>query len=140
MLRFWIERIIYGLLLFCVGSVGSLTYFDAFLPHHSHPYHLTILDGPDHVHNPLPPPAEIAKRYLRQKLDSRFAPQPTLLAAHGSTPGLAFFTQSTLSQGYVLTDGRIALCVCSSLTGRLQTVTPARPSALLPPPDKPPTV
>ena len=139
MLPFWIERMIYGLLLFCVGGVSSLTYFDAFLSHHAHPYHLTILEGPDHVHNPLPLPAETAQGYLRQRLDSQVAPQPILLAAQGSTSGQAFFAQSTLSQGYVLTDGRIELCICPPLTGRLQTVAPARPSALLLPPDKPPT-
>ena len=93
MLRFWIERVIYGLLLFCVGGVGSLTYFDAFLPHHGHPYHLTILEAPGHVHYPLPRPAESAREYLRQRLDRQGAPRPILLAAHSSTPGLAFFAQ-----------------------------------------------
>ena len=139
MLRFWVERIIYGLLLFCVGGVSSLTYFDAFLPRHAHPYHLTILDGPDHAHNPLPLPAEIAQESLRQRLASQLPLRPILVAAHNSTPGLAFFTQSTLSQGYVLTDDRIEFCACSSLIGQLPGSDPAESSALLPPPDKPPT-
>jgi hypothetical protein len=119
MLRFWIERVIYGLLLVCVGGVGSLTYFDAFLPHHAHPYHLTILEGLDHAHNPLPLPAETAQEYLRQRLETQFAPYPILLAGRGSTPGLAFFIQSTLSQGYVLTNDRIEFCAFLALTGRL---------------------
>ena len=140
MLPFWIEKIIYGLLVFCVGGVGSLTYFDAFLPHHAHPYHLTIMERPNHVHNPLPLPAEAAGHLLRQRLESQLSPYPILLAAQGSTPGLAFFTQSILSQGYVLTDGRIEFCACSSLTGQLTISDPAENSALLPPPDKPPTV
>jgi hypothetical protein len=136
MLRFWIEKIIYGLLVLCVGGVGSLTYFDAFVPQHTHPYHLTILEEPNHSHNPLPLPVETA----RQRLKSQLAAHPTLLAAHDAIPGLAFFTQSTLGQGYVLTEGRIEFCVCPSLIGRLPAVDPAERSALLLPPDKPPTV
>lgn len=140
MLRFLIDRIIYGLLLLCVGGVGSLAYFDAFLPDHAHPYHLTILEGPDHAHNPLPLPAEIAQESLRQRLASQLTPRAILVAAYGSTPGLAFFTQSTLSHGYVLTDGRIEFCACFSLTGRLPANDPTESSTLLPPPDKPPTL
>ena len=41
---------------------------------------------------------------------------------------------------YVLTEGRIEFCVCPSLLGRLPAVDPAERSALLLPPDKPPTV
>ena len=91
MLRFWIEKIIYGLLVLSVGGVGSLTYFDAFVPQHAHPYHLTILEGPHHAHNPLPLPAETAGHLLRQRLESQLTAHPTLLAAHDAIPGLAFF-------------------------------------------------
>ena len=73
MLRFWIEKIIYGLLVLSVGGVGSLTYFDAFLPQHAHPYHLTILEAPSHSHNPLPLPTETAANLLKQRLTS-FSP------------------------------------------------------------------
>jgi hypothetical protein len=56
--RDWFQKFIYAFLVFCIGGINSLVYFDDFLPGHEHglhPYHLSIWTEPVHHHNPLPP-------------------------------------------------------------------------------------
>ena len=139
MLRFWIEKIVYGLLVLCVGGVGSLTYFDAFLPDHAHPYHLTILEGPNHTHNPLPIPAETSTQLLQQRLVGQLTTHPILTASQNAVPGPTHFSGSAFSNGFLITESPVFLCNCPSLSNRVWIGDLAKNSALLIPPDKPPT-
>ena len=135
MLPNWIERIVFYLLIICVGGVGSITYFDAFLPGHGpHPYHLSILEN-RHPHNPLPPPPRAATG----SLTGQFTGQPVLGMGQGLMPGLTQFFQSGLNNGYLLAEGQITIDNTPALADRVLTdILPGR-SALLLPPDKPPT-
>src|SRR5262245_34325468 len=61
----WVQKLIHGWLIFCIGGVGSMTYFDGFMPgnaHDQHPYHWTIFEESSHVENPLPPLPETLDR------------------------------------------------------------------------------
>jgi hypothetical protein len=144
-LKIWLQKFIYGLLIFCVGGLGSLTYFDGFLPGHEqgrHPYHLSIFEEPAHNHDhhlPSPPEPKVLAQQMNLRLAGRFRGQADfILAQQHLTSGLLQFFQSGLSDGYLLTVacgdifnnitlfGSIGLAI---LTGR---------SALLPLPDPPP--
>jgi hypothetical protein len=132
MLRHWLYRIIYYLLIVLVGGVGPLTYFDAFLPGHTHPYHLSFLEPPAHHHNPLPPAAAHGLR--------PHSPQAGIVALtpfHGRTPGLAQIFDSGLADGYVL-PGQIKAVSHVALIAALWNFTPTNLSAVLPPLKKPP--
>lgn len=140
MLRFWIEKIVYGLLVLGVGGVGSLTYFDAFLPDHdAHPYHISLWEQPAHAHNPLPPPPEIVAERLRQQLSIRFSGQPTLTGGQSGLAGLPDYAQA--GQRYSCLGGAELLFSPRqpALAARLPAYSAAGRPALLLPPDKPPT-
>lgn len=139
----WMQKLIYGWLIFCIGGVGPLTYFDGFTPGHAHdehPYHWTIFEGPPHVHNPLPPLSETLAEQDHFWLISHLTFQTELLiSAQSLTSGFSRFFTSGLSDGYILTashlkvvnlPARFSLITLVALTGR---------SAWLAPPDKPPT-
>ena len=128
MLRHWLYRIIYYVLVVLVGGVGPLTYFDAFLPEHIHPYHLSFLELPAHHHNPLPPAA------VNGLQPHQF---PALAPSDGRAPGLAQFFNTGLADGYVL-PGKTTAAPRAALVAGLWNFSPTNLSAVLPPPKKPP--
>jgi hypothetical protein len=146
-LLIWVQKFIYGWLIFCLGGIGSLTYFDGFLPGHTdgqHPYHLSILEeghhSHDHGHDSLLPPSE--SETLTQQmmwLVSRFRIDlDFIIAQQHLAPGLAQFFASGLNDGYLLTIARPHLFNDTSLFGSVVRPILRGCSALPPPPEKPP--
>ena len=133
----WLEKFIYGLLVICVTSFGTLTYSDAFASDHEHIYHLSLLT-PSHVHNPLPPPAAGQIYDIGQWLAHRLNPDLDLFSRGQSPSGLTYFLQSGLSQGYLLTVVQPAPGQYAPLVGRVLPAVSQGDSVWLPPPDKPP--
>jgi hypothetical protein len=138
------QKFIYGWLIFCIGGVGPLTYFDGLLPgheHKQHPFHFSVFESVDHHHhNPLPPlpTPEILAQQARLWLIRRFMPETDVLVAHQLTSGLAYFFSSGLSDGYLLTAGQASLFYDNFHFGSATPYVLAGRSALLPPFEKPP--
>lgn len=134
----WIQKLLYSWLVFCVGGVGSLTYFDGFLPGHDHgehPYHMSIFEESAHSHHSHSSQYETLAYYIRFRLNPR-----TILigVAQNLIPGFSRIFVSGLSDGYILTTVRLRICgplpfglvACATFTGQ---------SAWIAPPDKPPS-
>lgn len=145
-LAIWIKNLIFGWLIFCVGGVGSLTYFDGFLPGHEHgdhPFHMSVLEETDHHHSPLPSPAdpEDLAQEMRLWLVSRFLPDAQFFMAspHIAVGLLQFFT-SGLSDGYILTAARFNISTPPALNGSVSALVFTGRSARLAPPEKPPSI
>lgn len=135
------QKFIYIWLIFCVGGVGSLTYFDGFMPGHEHgdhPYHWTVFEEAGHFHPPLPEPAaEPAHVMLLSQLDPHLA---RITPIHSVAPGFSRFFTSGLSKGYILTpadpkDFNLPACL-----GLVRLTALKGQSALLAPPEKPPSI
>jgi hypothetical protein len=142
----WVRKLIYSWLIFCVGGVGSLTYFDGFLPGHEHgehPFHLSVFEEANHHHDHLPAqsePENVAQQ-LRLWLVNRFMPSADfLLVSQHLAPGLAQFFSSGLSDGYILTETSPKIFNLHSLVGSLVPRLFIGRSARLAPPEKPPSV
>jgi hypothetical protein len=141
----WAKNLIYSGLIFCIGGVGSLSYFDGFLPGHDHgqhPYHLSIFEEPNHYHD-LPPhesESEQLAQQLRIWMISRFMPDGSfLIASPHFAPGLAQFFTSGLSDGYILTVACPKIFDLPSLVGLVTPDMLIGQSAWLVPPEKPPS-
>lgn len=146
-LTIWAQKFIYGWLIFCIGGIGSLTYFDGFLPGHEHaqhPYHLSILEGVHHHSHdslPLPLQSEVLAQRISLWLVSRFRIDIDFIVAQQHlAPGLAQFFASGLNHGYLLTVGRAHIFNNTSFFGSVMVHILTGRSALLPPPEKPPKV
>ena len=137
----WTQKFVYSWLVFCVGGVGSLTYFDGFLPGHEHahhPYHWSLFEQPGHTHNPLPPRPEVLAEQMRFWLVSRLNPQTDFVATQNLGPGFARFFASGLSDGYILTTLPPHIFDQPALSGSVSSAGLAGRSAALAPPEKPP--
>jgi hypothetical protein len=139
----WIQKLSYGWLVFCVGGVGSLTYFDAFAPGHEHgqhPFHLSIFEEVGHHHEaPLPQPEALTEQ-MRFWLTSRFNPQTDFLgAAQNLASGFTRFFGSGLSDGYILTAAHCKIFDLLLLFGSVVLAGLTGQSTWLAPPEKPPT-
>jgi hypothetical protein len=141
-LLIWTQKFFYGWLIFCIGGIGSLTYFDGFLPGHDqgqHPYHLSLLEAPNHHHDSpsdSPEPEDRAQPpslWLISRWGADFIMAQQHLAA-----GLAQFFASGLNDGYLLTRAHFQIFNDTSPLGSLLLVILTGRSALLPPPEKPP--
>lgn len=136
-----LQKSIYGWLIFCVGGVGSLTYYDGFLPGHEHgehPYHLSILEE-THVHRPPSWPEVVAEQmhlWPARRLNSQAA--SIFLAAHPLAPGFSRFFSSGLSDGYLLTSVNLNILGLPLLFGSIPPTVFLGQSAWLVPPDIPP--
>lgn len=135
----WIEKLLYGWLIFCVGGVGSLTYFDGFLPGHEHgehPYHVSIFEESTHSHHPRSPQYNTLTYYIRFRLNPR-----TLLIgeAQNQIPGFSRIFASGLSDGYILITIRPKIFV-PPIFGPVTYAAVTRQSAWIAPPEKPPSV
>ena len=137
-----LKNIICAILVFFVGGVSSLTYFDAFLPGHEsgrHPYHLTIFEEAAHHHNPLSPAVEKAAQSIEQWQLLRLKGSANfLMAHHHQQPGFVQFFQSGLSRGYLLLAAPVDVPSLAEPSGRIRELWLAGRSAWLPPPEKPP--
>ncbi len=138
-IRVWIQKLSYGCLIFCVGGVGSLAYFDGFLPgheHDQHPYHLSIFEQPAHLGHHAPSQPEVLAEYLgfRQNLQANF-----IGAAHNLAPGFAHFFASGLSDGYLLTGAHLNSLHLPVSFASLPPEALKGTSACLAPPEKPPS-
>lgn len=136
MLPAWIKKSIYGLLIFFVGGMGSLVYFDAFVPEHTHPYHLSILEDGSHSHSPLPLPAPKAP----QPFVGRWLTSPALLASHSAAAGLIADFLNVSGDGCLMAGGRASIRYPLTQYGRVPALLLTDNSAVLQPPDKPPTL
>jgi hypothetical protein len=133
-----LQKFIQILLVFFVGGVASLTYFDAFLPGHDHqlhPYHVSLFEQPDHHHNPLPDRTELIANWLAVNLSGQTHSIGQPFAFSSAT---AQFFQSGLSRGYLLMMVDDNLRVNRPFLGRVQEEWLQDNSAWLPPPLKPP--
>jgi hypothetical protein len=140
----WAQKFIYGWLIFCLGGIGSLTYFDGFLPGHDqgqHPYHLSLFEAPNHHHDSRPhsPEPESLAQPPSLWLISRFgAGADFIIAQQHLAAGLAQFFASGLNDGYLSTMAHSQIFNDTSPLGSLLLVILTGHSALLPPPEKPP--
>jgi hypothetical protein len=141
-LAVWIKKLFYGWLIFCIGGVSSLTYFDGFAPGHEHgrhPYHLSIFDEAPHAHNPLPPLSEDLAEQMRFWLVSHLNPLTNILrAAQNFAPGFSSFFASGLGDGYILMATRFKIFHLPALFDVVALATLNGRSAWLVPLDKPP--
>ncbi|HEX9923003.1 MAG TPA: hypothetical protein VGD99_10095 [Anaerolineae bacterium] len=141
----WINHLIYGLLIFCLGGVGPLTYFDAFSPHHNHPFHLSLFGGaPDHHQEVHCPGLDEQQHHQQQPAGSwqlkAMGESGTAYTANQQTlPGFARFFQSGLSYGFLLTGTELDIDPASSLSYRIPAASLTDRSIGLPPPEKPPS-
>ncbi|MBE7556334.1 MAG: hypothetical protein HS126_35225 [Anaerolineales bacterium] len=137
-----IKKLFYGWLIFCVGGVSSLAYFDGFAPGHEHgqhPYHLSIFDEAAHAHNPLPPLHEDLTEQMRFWLASRLNPQADFfVAAQNLGVGFSRFFASGLGDGYILTAAYLKIFGLPSLFGSVERIAFKGRSAWPIPLDKPP--
>jgi hypothetical protein len=142
----WINNAIYGLLIFCLGGVGPLTYFDAFSPHHGHPFHLSLFGRvSDHPHESHCPGLDEQHHQHGQpagswQLKPLGEPGAAYTADQQTLPGFARFFQSGLSHGFLLTGAEIDIGPARSLSHRIPAASPAERSIGLPPPEKPPSL
>ncbi len=138
----WFQKSIHSLLIVCLGGIGSLTYFDGFLPGHEHgehPYHWVVFAEPAHSHNPLPPPPEVQAARARSWLVMRLNPYTDFLnVAQAFEPGFARFFTTGLSSGYILTAAGLKTVPLPCLLGSVVQAVLTGRSAWLPPPHKPP--
>lgn len=142
-LRLWIEKLVYGWLMFCVGGVGSLTYFDGLLPGHEHgqhPYHLSIFEESSHGHHHESPLPEIETEQTRFWFIRGLNPQADLiLTVQNLNPGLTQFFVSGLSNGYLLTIAQFKIFTFPALLGSIAPAALSGQSVSLAPHDKPPS-
>lgn len=141
----WINNFINGLLIFCVGGIGPLTYFDGFSPHHSHPFHLSIFGSvPDHEQGShCHGLGELD--YQQQPVEQwRIDPAARLTTVYTADPqttsGFAHFFQSGLSHGFLLTGTELDIGAARSLYQRMPAGSLTERSIWLPPPKKPPSL
>ncbi|MBE7467519.1 MAG: hypothetical protein DPW09_15035 [Anaerolineae bacterium] len=143
-LRVWIKKLVYGWLIFCVGGVSSLTYFDGLLPgheHDQHPYHLSIFEESSHTHQHGSSPPETEVEQIRFWLVSRLNPQTDfILATQNLGPGLSQFFTSGLSDGYILTIAQLNIFALPPLLGSIALAALSKQSVSLAPLDKPPSL
>ena len=134
-----IEKLINSLLILCVGSLGTLTYSDAFTPDHEHHFHLSIFAEPVYAHNPLPPlpGVSVTNNHLHWSLFS-LSVAGQFISSVPPASSLAFFLQSGLSHGYLLDVVRIKLINNPSLSTKIPLTQLYYLLAWLAPPDKPP--
>lgn len=145
-LRLWIKKLVYGWLIFCVGGVGSLTYFDGLLPGHEHgqhPYHLSIFEESSHGHHhhePHLPETKTETELIRFWSIRNLIPQADfILAAQNLSPGLSQFFVSGLSSGYLVPIAQFRIFIFPSLLGSTVLTAFNGQSASLAPHDKPPS-
>ena len=147
----WCRKVFYALLIFCVGGVGPLTYFDAFLPDHPHPFHLSFLAHSDHHHHEsdhcpsdhhLSPrtPTQPAQAWQIERLSPFSQPLFKLAVSTGYdlTSGFVNFFSSGLSLGYLLTVAEFGVISSLPLISQVSPTAPAGRSTWRPPPEKPP--
>ncbi len=143
----WPQKIIYGLLIFCVGGIGPLTFFDAFTPDHAHPYHFSLLERQrnahphQHNHKHLPDSAGLSTQQTDRSLPKRLPASPYFVAAQqGIVSGVASFFQSGLSCGYLLTIIQRGIISNNTLLSYISLSPVTGYSAWLPPPENPPSI
>ena len=136
-----LQKFLYLWLIFCLGGVGPLIYFDGFTPGHEHPYHVTIFEEASHLHNPLSPqPEALAEQSHFELLSQLNLHFHLLIAAQPLTPGFSQFFTLGLSKGYVLTTAPLKIFNMPSLVRPVSALSVTGQSAFLAPPDKPPSV
>jgi hypothetical protein len=139
-----LQKFIYIWLIFCLGGVGPLIYFDGSMPGHEpgeHPYHVSIFEEASHIHNPLPPQPEALVEQLGFELFSQLDPHfHLIIAAQTFTPGFSQFFTSGLSKDYVLTTAPLKIFNLPSLFRPVNALSVTGQSAFSAPPDKPPSV
>lgn len=142
----WIKKVVHGWLIFCLGGIGSLAYFDGLLPGHEHgqhPFHLSLFEEAGHHHyNPLPPlpDPQILAQQARLWIFSRFMPDTDFLVTQHLVSGLAYFFGSGMNDGYLLTVAQTALFYDNARFGSAISSVLSGRSALLPPSEKPPQI
>lgn len=136
----WLKKILYALLLVCVGGVGPLIYIDALSPHLGvRTYHIAIFES-GRARQPSALPATLRGLLLYQRWLAQISGQTDWL----STPpkaaaGLARFFESDLSQGYLLNTARFTISAGSLPVSRISLAALIGRSACLAPPEKPPS-
>lgn len=136
----WIKKFIYGWLIVCVGGVGSLTYYDGFLPGHEHGhhlYHLSILEE-THLHQSLFRPESTAGQMPFWPAGRLNSQADSILTANSLAPGFSRFFSSGLSDGYLLTSANPNIFDLPLLSGSMPPALFLGQSAWLAPPDRPP--
>ena len=137
-----LHKLLYIWLIFCLGGIGPLIYFDGFTPGHEHgehPYHWVIIEEAPHVHNPLPSRPETLAEQHHFWLVSQLASQVELLmTAQAFVPGFSRFFTSGLSNGYILSTAHFNVVKLPSRFGLISPIALSGHSAWLAPPDKPP--
>jgi hypothetical protein len=139
-----LHKLFYIWLIFCLGGVGPLIYFDGFTPGHEHgehPYHVTIFEEVSHLHNPLPPePEPLAEQVALELLNQLDSHSHLLIAAQPLIPGFSRFFTSGLNNGYVLITTPFKVFNLPSFFRPVSVLRVTGQSAFLAPPDKPPSL
>jgi len=137
------QYIIRIFLIFTVGGVASITYFDALSPSHivgEHPFHITIFETP-HPHRPLPQPTEQLIKIIQHTPHTFDQGKITFLEISTSIANSShhdFQTGGSLS--YLLAKIGINHKIDYPLIGWVHSVPLNRTTVWLPPPDKPPSL
>lgn len=135
----WVQKVIYGWLIFCVGGLAPLTFSTPLSPHRDVPVvNIAFLESPRHFSltsaNSDLLTASVQLLWQMQ----RFNPDTKFYSFESFTPSLVQFFQSNLSSGYLLGVAHTCLVLQTALFCLIALDVFAGRSALLPPFEKPP--
>lgn len=135
----WVQKLIYGWLIFCVGGLAPLTFSTPLSPHRDVPVvNFAFFESPRHFFPTLANPDPLTPFVQHAWRTQRFNPATKFHSLEGFTPTLIQFFQSNLSSGYLLSVARTCLVLQTTLFSLIALYVLIGRSALLPPFEKPP--
>ncbi len=138
----WIKKFFYGVLIFWVGGVGPLIYFESFSSHQSVADYQVVVLGKS-VRSPKLPSAlreALSQQDLNQRAGNWLATSgPFLKTAQFVAPNTTPFFLSIFRDGHLLLITQVTMLSTLAFFDRVLIVIPNGSSAWLPPPEKPPT-
>jgi len=138
-LMIWVQKLIYGWLIFCVGGLAPLAFSTPLSPHRDVPtVNIALFDSPHHfsVTPANVTPAASSLRWVWRM--QHFNSHAKIHSFESFTPSLVQFFQSNMSSGYLLTTARAYLILLTSLLGFIALYILTGRSVFLSPLEKPP--
>ncbi len=135
----WVQKVIYGWLIFCVGGLAPLTFSTPLSPHRDVPtVSIALFEASPHFSVDLAHLYSLTPSVQRiwKSPDFNLRAKPHSLESF--TPSLVQFFQSNLSSGYLLSVARACLILHTCLFSLIALYILIGRSALLSPFEKPP--
>ncbi|MCQ3974750.1 MAG: hypothetical protein DPW09_15015 [Anaerolineae bacterium] len=135
----WVQKLVYGWLIFWVGGLAPLTFSTPLSPHRDIPtVIIALFDSPRHFSFAPASSGPIASSLKWVWRTQSFNPNSKFHSFESFIPSLVQLFQSNMSSGYLLTVARAYLIPPTSLFGLIALYILTGRSALLPPIEKPP--